>query len=482
MVLAVLAPLLAGRLAAQTFATLHHFNPNSDGAGPMGGLVLSGEILYGATSGTLPGSSGILFSLKTDGTGFRILHNFSPTALGTNNDGTGPSSALILSGNTLYGAGGGGSSGSGTIFALSTNGTAFKVLYNFSARDPNTYTNGDGVAPCGLMLSGTILYGVAASGGNSNRGTVFKINTDGTGFATLHSFTGNIDGATPYARLIMLSNTLYGTASAAGSGGEGTVFKLNTDGTGFKVLHSFSAASGAPPTNSDGTGPFAGLVLSDGVFYGTATGGGTNGEGTAYKLNTDGTGFTTLYHFSAIPLPPFPMPWQYTNSDGAAPYARLTLSGNSLYSTAVAGGPGQDGTAFKLNTDGTGFSLLYAFTPCVASTPVLPSTCFTNSDGAAPYGDLILSGNRLFGTTDTDGAYGGGTVFSISLPPQLTITRLGQNVILTWPTNSTGHILQSATNLVSPVWNTNSVGIVVIDGQSTLTNPVSGQQRFFRLR
>ena len=82
---------------------------------------------------------------------------------------------------------------------------------------------------------------------------------------------------------------------------------------------------------------------------------------------------------------------------------------------------------------------------------------------------------------------GEGTVFSISFPPQLTITPSGANLILTWPTNVagfdyTGYTLQSTTNLVSPViWTTNSPTPVVINGQNTVTNPITGAQKFYRL-
>ena len=59
-------------------------------------------------------------------------------------------------------------------------------------------------------------------------------------FTTLHSFTGS-DGANPEAGLIISSNTLFGTAASGGSSGNGTVFKVSTDGTGFTNLYSFTA-------------------------------------------------------------------------------------------------------------------------------------------------------------------------------------------------------------------------------------------------
>src|SRR5258706_15955235 len=70
----------------------------------------------------------------------------------------------------------------------------FTTLYSFTAISTNAsgvYTNSDGANPvAGLItnLSGSTLYGTAAYGGSSGDGTVFAVNTDGTGFTNLHSF------------------------------------------------------------------------------------------------------------------------------------------------------------------------------------------------------------------------------------------------------------------------------------------------------
>src|SRR6185503_7790121 len=167
---------------------------------------------------------------------------------------------------------------------VNTDGTSFTNLHNFTAISGSLFTNSDGANPfAALLLSGSTLYGTASGGGSSGNGTVFKINTDGTGFTNLHSFTGdsgsnatvtNSDGAEPHAGLILLGNTLYGTASGGGSSGNGTVFAVNTDGTGFTTLHSF--------TGSDGDSPVAGLILSGNTLYGTARRGGSWGMGTVF--------------------------------------------------------------------------------------------------------------------------------------------------------------------------------------------------------
>src|SRR5438045_296705 len=81
-------------------------------------------------------------------------------------------------------------------------------------------------------------------------------------FTNVHNFTGGSGGYEPSAGLILSGNTLYGTAAAGGSSSRGTVFALNTDGTGFTNLHSFTATAGFFSTNSDGATPAAVLILS----------------------------------------------------------------------------------------------------------------------------------------------------------------------------------------------------------------------------
>jgi uncharacterized repeat protein (TIGR03803 family) len=324
---------------------------------------------------------------------FTTLYSFPaippPPGPYTNGSGAYPDDALILSGDTLYGTAGiGGGLGNGTVFQLNTDGTGFTILHTFTGTSGSDSTNGDGANPvAGFILSSNTLYGTAYHGGTSGNGTVFQLNTDGTGFTTLHSFAAtngspgtNSEGANPSAGLVLSGNALYGTAEHGGGSGNGTVFQLNTDGTGFTTLHSFAATLGSPGTNSDGALPEGALLLSGNTLYGTAAAGGSSGNGTVFKVNTDGTGFTTLYTFTAS-SGPFPF---YTNSDGAYPAAGLILSGNTLYGTAEYGGSSGIGTVFAVDTNGSGFTNLHDFTD--------------GSDGASPQAGLILWGNTLYGT------------------------------------------------------------------------------------
>jgi uncharacterized repeat protein (TIGR03803 family) len=484
---------LLRQVPAQTFKTLHSYN-GSDGANPFAGLVLSSDTLYGTTVSGGALDMGTVFALNTDGTGFRAVHQFPnwqwPSY--TNPEGVHPAAGLILSGNTLYGAAlAGGSSANGTLFAVRTDGTGFTVLHTFTASSNDSsgvYTNRDGANPEGaLILSDNTLYGTAAFGGSSGSGTLFAVKADGTGFTVLHSFTTsstnsfgvytNRDGANPWGALILSDNTLYGTALYGGCSDNGTLFAVHTDGTGFAVLHDFTGSS-------DGANPLAGLTLSGNTLYGTATFGGRYSHGTVFAVHTDGTGFATLHNFTTMTST------NYANRDGADPQSVLIISGNTLFGSARLGGSSGSGTVFAINIDGSDFRTLHDFTAPAIGLP------HTNTDGYFPSGSLVLSGSVLYGTARYGGCYSGngdpdgnGTIFSISLPmspPELTVIASGDNLILAWPTNYAGfdyrgYVLQSTTDIASPVWTTNLPAPVVFDGQYMVTNPVSGTRQFFRL-
>ncbi|HEY1717229.1 MAG TPA: choice-of-anchor tandem repeat GloVer-containing protein, partial [Verrucomicrobiae bacterium] len=432
-------------IVLHTFSTLNS-STNADGAVPQANLILSGNTLfgtayYGGTSGY-----GAVFKVNTDGTGFTNLYSFT-----NGSDGAYPSAGLILSGNTLYGTASAYLLGGkwGTVFAINTNGTGFTNLYNFTAGRDGGYPVGS------LILSGNTLYGTAAGAGRSPYGTIFAVNTNGTGFANLYSFTDGSDGAYPNAELILSGNTLYGTALQGGSSGYGTVFAVNTNGTGFTNLYTFT-------NGNDGANPVDSLILSGGTLYGTAANGGSSGYGTVFAVNTNGTGFTNLYTFT-------------DGNDGAHPDAGLILSGNTLYGTARNGGTNNEGTVFAVNTNGTGFTNLYGFTD--------------GGDGANPQASLILSGNILYGTAANGGTNGEGTVFGLMIsnsgpsPVQIISPQVsGGNFNLSFQSvNGQGYTLYYNDNLATTNWlpYTNVSGN---GGTLQLSVPVTNSaQRFFRI-
>jgi uncharacterized repeat protein (TIGR03803 family) len=295
---------------------------------------------------------------------------------------------LLRDGSTLYGLSSG-TYGYGSIFRMNTDGTGYSTLKSFPATHDNgsgASTNSDGATPiAGVVLGGDTLYGTTYAGGLWGMGTVFSLKTNGTDFAVLRHFSGS-DGKAPYAELVLVSNVLYGTTAAGGAANRGAVFQLDTDGSDFRLLKSF--------TGSDGLLPLSGLTFSDGVLYGTTYGGGSRTNGTVFSIHPDGTGFATLKEF--------------TGQDGAAPRYNLVVSGTSIYGTTEGGSNQSQSLVYQLSTDGTYFNILKTF-----STPD-PSSG-TNSDGFFLQSGLAVSGGTLFGAMRWGGNYDSGVIFALRL-------------------------------------------------------------------
>jgi uncharacterized repeat protein (TIGR03803 family) len=464
---------------------LHRFSPlnngiNADGANPATGLALSDGVLVGTTlNGGLQGA-GTTFYLSLDGTNFNGFNSFANEP-----DAGNPQGDLVVSGSQLFGTSfGGGNSGVGTVFVGQTSG-GVSLIRNFAAVSADNATNAGGASPSALLaLSGNTLYGTTTGGGTAANGTVFSVSTNGSAFSVLHNFSApdsntgtNTDGAVPWGGLIVSGNTLYGTASAGGAGGNGVVFSVDTSGGNFTTLHNFKPMDPLTATNKDGAVPFGGLVLSNNTLYGTASAGGEGGNGTIFSLDTDGSSFTALHHFAPTD------PVTDSNSDGASPVAALTLAGGVLYGTAPAGGSGANGTVFSVNTNGMQFKTLYSFA-------AVDSSNGTNAYGATPVGGLLLVGNSLYGTTFRGGPGAAGTVFSLPLttpPSPAIITNAVQNldgsvtIFFAGVPDST-NIVQATANLALPgAWQTVSTNVADGNGewQFTESNTTSSPQ-FYR--
>jgi len=375
-------PLLGSNRPVET--VLHHFRyPSSDGNKPWAGLLVASDgLLYGTTHGG--GNHGTVFKLNTDGTGYSVLYSLP----GQSNAGYDPYARLVQ-GNSgaLYGtAVNGGSNGVGTVFTLSTNGTGYADVHHF-------LTNGiDGQAPIGSLMIGSdgLLYGTTYLGGSNGAGTVFKLSTNGSGYTILHHFSNtNGDGYCPQAGVVQGSDgMLYGT-TIYGYGGYGTVYKLGTNGSGFTLLHNFNG--------NDGAQPLAGLLIgSDGMLYGTTAQGGNSTNwsvgGAVFTLSTSGTGFKVLHSFSSA------------GGDGwNTQFGDSLVEGcdGAIYGTTYLGGSSNLGTVFKLNKDGSNYTVEYDFTGL-------------GNDGSYPYAGLAIgSGGTMYGTTSEGGSDNRGTVFRL---------------------------------------------------------------------
>ena len=160
-----------------------------------------------------------------------------------------------------------------------------------------SFSGTNGAYPRAALTQGNdgSFYGTTESGGCCASGTVFKVTTNGT-LTSLVSFSGT-NGAWPQAALTLGNDgSFYGTTYVLGSNDAGTVFQVTTNGT-LTTLVFFS--------NTNGSHPYAPLTLgADGNFYGTTQNGGSTvtggatGNGTVFKVTTNGT-LTTLVSFNA---------------------------------------------------------------------------------------------------------------------------------------------------------------------------------------
>jgi uncharacterized repeat protein (TIGR03803 family) len=462
---------------------LHRFGElvqgaNLDGANPVGGLALLGGSLYGTTlkGGTV--RRGTAFLTSVDGTAHSTVLTFS--------DGTtaaGPAAGFTVSGTDSYGATlAGGTSGTGTIFRRQSSG-AVTILRSFAALSAHNGTNSGGAGPdAPPALAGSTLYGTASAGGAYANGALYSLSTDGSGFATLHDFTApastsgvNADGSFPVGGLVVSAGKLYGVASAGGSGGAGVVFSLDTSGANFTVLRAFAPLDAATSTNAGGAFPLGGLVLSNGVLYGTTSAGGAGGQGTVFALGTNGTGFAVLHDFGAVNSA------TGANADGASPVASLALAGQVLYGTTSAGGDGATGTVFGLDTADLTFTTLHAFEP-LASNGV-------NAYGAYPVAPVLRVGKALYGVAFGGGPGAAGTVFRIPIPMKAALFAAqnpGGGIDLTFEGAGaplSAYTIQATDDLAAPTaWQTLATPTADARGKVSITETnQTSPRRFYRL-
>jgi uncharacterized repeat protein (TIGR03803 family) len=397
--------------AARGQTVLESFS-GTNGSYPMGGLILGGTTIYGMTSegGLVDGSAstaGTIFSY-TPGSGLQTIYDF------TGGDGGNQPhhGSLAVQGSTLYGMTlYGGTYNNGNVFSVGTNGTGYQNLYSFTGGADGSQPHGD------VVVSGPAIYGMTSGLSSaitpstaappfaiSSYGNVFSIGTDGTGMHNLASFTGT-DGANPglepHTGLIVSGSTVYGMTLLGGTNKFGTLFAVNTDGTGYRNLVSFSGTDGALPAGN--------LLLSGSTLYGMTSAGGTDHDGTIFSVATDGSGFHDILSFSGTAgLTP-----------GATPWGVLTLSGSTLYGMTEAGGASDLGTVFSVGLDGTGFQELGVF---------------NGANGSSPWGSPILVDSTLYGMTMYGGADNQGVLFAVAVPEPSTyaLAVIGMFGLVAW--------------------------------------------------
>jgi len=309
--------------------TLHAFTA-TDGYNPAGLIQGSDGLLYGATfAGGQPSGGGGGTIFKIDSTGhFTTLHAFTGGFGGT--DGGGPSGPPILaSDGFLYGLTSAGGAfrdidhqgGFGTAYKINPTTGATTIIHSFNFSDPN------GIFPSGRLIQGAdgAFYGTTREGALGG-GSVFRMTS--TGFVTL--VKALTDSGEPLDGVIQASDGyLYGTTDAAG----GTIFRVSTTGTSYKVLNQFDG--------TDGWQPHFGLFQpSPGLLFGTTPQGGVLDfqGGAIFRIGTGGT-MVVLHSFTRT-----------LATEGFIPNSRLIMgSDGALYGVTGMMGANGHGTVFRFD-------------------------------------------------------------------------------------------------------------------------------------
>jgi len=448
--------LVAGRFAVGSMqaqivqaveSTIYSFIPANPTNGVLEARLIVGSdgALYGVGS---PGDStfgGAVFKINRDGSGYQVLHNFGSIT----NDGllasatkTYDDALLLGSDNALYGTTSiGGANGDGIIYRITEDGSDYRILHSFDNSQNDRFPI-TGV----IQAASGVLYGTTAFEGPINEpAAVFSINPDGSDYTVLTNIS--------YSAAALLQGqdgALYGTTTLSNQ-----IFRINLDGSGLTILHTFSG--------TDGSAPIGQLIQSvNGFLLGATWLGGTSNFGTLFMISTNGDDFQVLHNFSDGEV----------SGDGQIPHAGLALGpGNLFYGTTSLGGTYGYGTVFKINQDGSGYEQLYSFPP-----------------SGQPESGLVQGQSQgnpgvLYGTAGGVGSSGAGFIYAILVNPPLSITPVttqtaSNQVTVSWPAWALNYVLQSTTNLSSSNWVNVSNGVPVTGVQ--LTNPAN-PGTFYRL-
>lgn len=378
--------------------------------------------LYGTTTQSGHLGFSLIYGVNPDGTGYQILHEF-PGA----NDG--PLWKLLGGlaegeGGALYGAAESlNRAEPGVLFRVDAEVGSYAVLHRFRAQkdtDLSRPTTPLIFAPDGM------LYGAAAPLSSQSSGSFFRLNVDGTGYTNLAYISRS-----PSPLLRAPDGTFYGIATDYR-----TCFRLLSHTNFFQpawpneTFHFFSEDNLSDLSS--------GLLLGrDGVLYGTAAGGkGTDSGGVVYRLRQDGTGFTVLHRFSGDP-----------SSGELQPRGRLVQgSDGALYGTTAPRSATLWACVFRIEPDGTDYSLVHVFKDWRTGAPRGPLELSLGRDGFL-YGMTTLGGH-----TNATQRSGLGTLFKIALPQAITQIKqgpLGLRLHLTGQAGKTYRLEGSSSLLVS---------------------------------
>ena len=295
----------------------------------MGSLTIVNDVIYGSIRKGGEEEGGFIFSLNTDGTDYKLIHNFK----WGDSEGFEPIGKLVYSDSVLYGVNLGwvnhGSENNeinpGIVYRIHSNGKFFKILYKF------VHTENDSrQTTFSLISDDSVLYGITWCDGTDgkdsvDRGIEFRIDKDGKNFKYLRTKLDKF--FTSLSSSILKSDSTF-YCTTAGFTNYGILYRLNTDGTGYKELHQFNSYK------NDGIWTIGELAGTNEHIYGVTLTGGID-SGTVYRIKKDGSNYEILHNFISN-----------NQNDGYQPYSGLVLYKGALYGTTSLGGKYNFGTLY----------------------------------------------------------------------------------------------------------------------------------------
>ncbi len=374
----VFKPLQQSENAPRAHQTRYKLFYTYDAFGAAGPLYPSNGLLYGAGSGGggCAGYCGTLYTLTLAGVA-KVVHTFD-------NKAWFPVGSLTSVGNEIYGTTKYGGlypaacdrNGCGGVYAFNPSTKTVQSIYSFTGGADGKLGGSSANINGGLIALNNRLFGV------TNR-TLYQITTGGI-ITILHTFGKGIDGAQPNGGLLFYRGFLWGTTSAGGNSGLGSVFALNASNNHYTLVYSFRG-----PSEGDGATPQNGLAVINGTIYGATERGGTLSAG---PIGCYSVGCGTVFSLSAG-VEKVVYSFQGLSSDGQYPMAGVTAASGEIFGTTSysgSGGVGGQGVAYEVTPAGKETVLHFFQGSTDGCNPILPMTYFSGlvygiTSGSCPY-------------------------------------------------------------------------------------------------
>ncbi len=333
--------------------------------------VFSQSKIWGITNKGGSGTIGTVYNTDNNGTNQTLLNEFA-----ADNPGSKPFGDLIEVNNVLYGfTSEGGSFNDGVLFSFDLNTQQYALLHNFDGTL-------SGSNPKGKLMQANngLLYGVTSRGGANDGGVLFSFNIGTNTFSKLHDFTF-VSGIEPDGGLVEQTvGELYGVTFRGGVNDKGVLFKFTIAGNNYQNLFDFNALNGENPRGTL-------LVTPNGYLMGLTSNGGVNSKGVVFGYRVSTSTFAKHVDFSVL---------SGGNPEGSLVFHPVT---GKCYGLAATDGANNQGSLFRLDTNGTAFLKLYDFQQLT---------------GGHPKGTLTLAGsNKFVGNTYDGGPANYGVAFTI---------------------------------------------------------------------